>query len=304
MKLQSFQEELNRWGPNRKIHEVPALEQARKYTELVARSHYENFPVVSWRLPAPLRQPFYDIYAFCRWADDLADELGSQELSLQMLTWWREELTDCFAGKAEHPVYVALKETTTRFSIPDGPFHNLITAFERDQKQTRYETFDDLVGYCNYSANPVGRILLHLFDTSDAESLRLCDSLCTGLQLINFWQDVARDREIGRVYLPQESLQTFGVPDQILQAKQSTAQFIRMMKFEVDRAEQYLKTGFELGNRVPKNVRFDIRLFALGGLCLCDKIRAINYCVLEQRPKLKKSDFIKLIWKAWRGKTA
>ncbi len=300
--MQSVQDELKRWGPDRTIREIPALKQAQRYTEQLARSHYENFPVVSWRLPANLRQPFYDIYAFCRWADDLADELGSQELSLQMLQWWREELTTCYAGHASHPVYVALQETINRFSIPAEPFHHLITAFERDQKQTRYETINELTSYCSYSANPVGRILLHLFETTDTESLRLSDSLCTGLQLINFWQDVARDWDIGRVYLPRESMQKFDVTDQIIQEKRSTPSFIRMMKDEVDRAEQYLKTGFELGSRVPKKVRFDIHLFASGGLCLCDKIRKINYRVLEQRPQIKKTDLPKLIWKAWRGR--
>ncbi len=300
--MQSIEAELKRWGPDRTNREIPALEQARKYTEQLARSHYENFPVVTWRLPVNLRQPFYDIYAFCRWADDLADELGSQNESLRMLQWWREELTACFEGDSSHPVYVALRETIRRFSIPAEPFHHLISAFERDQKQKRYESFDELLDYCSCSANPVGRILLHLFNTTDAESLRLSDSLCTGLQLVNFWQDVARDWEIGRVYLPQESLRHFSVTEQVLQEKKSTPDFIRMMKSELDRAEQFLMTGFELGNRVPRKVQFDIRLFALGGLLLCDKIRAINYRVLEQRPQIKKRDFPRLLWRAWRGR--
>lgn len=298
--LQLLLEDLKRWGPDCENRVPVSLVQARKYTQEVAGSHYENFPVVSWLLPAEMRQPFYDVYAFCRWADDLADELGSQELSLRMLQWWREELTACFAGQAVHPVYVALKETAREFSLTDAPFHDLITAFVRDQTQTRYETHDDLLDYCQYSANPVGRILLQLMDCADEESLKLSDSMCTGLQLINFWQDVARDWQIGRVYLPQESLRKFGVTEKVLQAGKSTPAFIELMKFEVDRAEQYLTAGLTLGNRVPQKMRFDIRLFALGGLCLCDKIRAINYCVLEQRPKLKKSDLPSLAWKAWR----
>ena len=300
--LQRLREDLERWGPDVSERGAVSLEQARRYTESVAKSHYENFPVVSWLLPASMRQPFFDVYAFCRWSDDLADELGSQELSLRMLAWWREELTACFAGQAVHPVYVALKQTAADYSLPEKPFHDLITAFERDQSQPRYESFEDLVDYCQYSANPVGRILLHLMDCADEKSLELSDSMCTGLQLINFWQDVARDWEIGRVYLPQQDMQKYGVTEQMIQSKQSNQQFIELMKFQVDRAEQYLKNGLELGNRVPGKMRFDIRLFALGGLCLCDKIRAINYRVLEQRPKVSKFDLPKLVWRAWRGK--
>ncbi|MBL4884734.1 MAG: squalene synthase HpnC [Planctomycetaceae bacterium] len=300
--LERLREDLELWGPDVSERGAVSLEQARRYTESVAKSHYENFPVVSWLLPASMRQPFFDVYAFCRWSDDLADELGSQELSLRMLAWWREELTACFAGQAVHPVYVALKQTAADYSLPEKPFHDLITAFERDQSQPRYESFEDLVDYCQYSANPVGRILLHLMDCADEKSLELSDSMCTGLQLINFWQDVARDWEIGRVYLPQQDMQKYGVTEQMIQSKQSNQQFIELMKFQVDRAEQYLKNGLELGNRVPGKMRFDIRLFALGGLCLCDKIRAINYRVLEQRPKVSKFDLPKLVWRAWRGK--
>ncbi len=300
--MPSIQEEIERWGPDRIIQYSPTLAESQKYTEQLARSHYENFPVVTWRLPAELKQPFYDIYAFCRWADDLADELDSQEQSLEMLHWWREELLNCYAGQASHPVYVALRKTISRFVIPAEPFHHLIDAFERDQKQTRYETIDDLLDYCSCSANPVGRILLHLFETTDAESLRLSDSLCTGLQLVNFWQDVARDWDIGRLYLPQESMRQFDVTEQVLHTKQSTPGFIRMLQHEVERAEQLLKAGFELGSRVPARVQFDVRLFALGGLCLCEKIRKINYRVLEQRPRLKKTDLPRLFWQAWRGR--
>lgn len=241
------------------------------------------------------------MYAFCRWADDLGDEVESSEESLSLLAWWRSGLEDCLNGSARHPVYVALGETIRQRNVPPELFHDLISAFERDQRQTRYETYSDLQSYCVQSANPVGRILLHLADAANDETLRLSDNVCTGLQLINFWQDVHRDLQIGRVYLPQEDLNRYDVRENDLATGRSTPAFQRLLAFQVDRAEQLLLSGGPLAQQVPRNIRFDIRLFALGGLHLCDKIRQIDYRVLEQRPKLSKADLLSLAWKATTG---
>ncbi|MCA8987963.1 MAG: squalene synthase HpnC [Planctomycetaceae bacterium] len=274
--------------------------EAEAYTRALARSHYENFPVVSFLLPAQLRQPFYNVYAFCRWSDDLGDELCSTEESLRALDWWRNELVRCEQGEARHPVMIALRQTMDQFPLPTEPFHDLISAFERDQTQQSYATIEELFDYCRQSANPVGRILLHLAGCYREETVKLSDDVCTGLQLINFWQDVARDWKIGRIYLPEADRLQFGVTEQTLEKCVSTAEFRSMLKYEVNRAEALLNSGFPLARLVSREIRIDIRLFALGGLAICRKIRQLDYRVLEQRPKLSKWDlpglFLKAFW--------
>jgi hypothetical protein len=194
-----FAAELARWGPGRRDTPVsPNL--ARSYCARVARTHYENFTVASALLPRRLVPHFHAVYAYCRWADDLADEARSPEL----LGWWRSELLAMYAGQPRHPVMVALRGTVMRFAIPPGPFLSLLTAFEQDQWVTEYGSFADLLGYCRNSANPVGHLVLYLFGCFTPDRAALSDEVCTGLQLANFWQDVGRDLDIGRVYLPRE----------------------------------------------------------------------------------------------------
>lgn len=299
--LLTLQQDLDRWGPDAKHPQALTVAEAQQYTRKVALGHYENFPVVTWMLPRELRQPFYDVYAFCRWSDDLGDEIESQAESQRLLAWWRKELEHCLSGQAVHPVYVALHETFQKHNLTPQHFHDLITAFERDQVQTRYETFSDLEDYCLYSANPVGRILLELTGVQDQRAFELSDRVCTGLQLINFWQDVFRDWQINRIYLPEEDLRQFGVSTAEIQNRQASDAFRKLLKFQVDRAEQLLNAGEELGKIVPRSIRFDIRLFALGGLRLCEKIRLQNYDVLTSRPRLTKWDIPGLFWKSWRG---
>lgn len=298
-----FRQILKTWGPDAtdQPSTIP-LADARQFTKSIALGHYENFPVVSFFLPRHLRQPFYDIYAFCRWSDDLGDELPSTEESLRHLKWWREEFERSLTGDACHPITIALAEAIQQFSLPAEPFHDLISAFERDQIQNRYETYTDLLSYCQQSANPVGRLLLHLAESATPSNLQLSDDVCTGLQLINFWQDVSRDLEIDRIYLPEEDLQHYGVTEADLQKKVSTNNFQQLLAFEVNRAEQLLMSGRELSRNVPHSIRLDIRLFALGGLAICKKIRRIDYRVLEIRPKLSKWDAPGLLTKAFLGK--
>jgi len=300
----SFQAELVQWGPE-SLTASPklSLSEARAYTRKTALGHYENFPVVSWLLPSHLRQPFYDIYAFCRWSDDLGDEVPSADESLRLLAWWRDELQAGIEFRARHPVCIAVGQTIADYQLDHAPFFDLITAFEQDQRQTRYQTFAELLEYCRYSANPVGRILLQLTGNLNERTAPLSDSVCTGLQLINFWQDVARDWEIGRVYLPQADLAEFGVSETDLAERNCTEAFRKLLQQEVERAESRLQAGRTLARMIDRNVRFDIRLFALGGLKICEKIRRHNYDVLTQRPQLNKSDLPSLLWQAswsWR----
>src|SRR5580658_10144045 len=196
----------------------------------MATRHYENFHVVSWLLPKRLHQDFYNIYAYCRWADDLGDEIGDRAESLRLLAWWREGLQAMYAGQAAHPVFVALRGTVARYSIPEQPFDDLIGAFEQDQTVTRYRDWDDLFGYCRGSANPVGRLVLYLCGYADAERQRLSDATCTALQLANFWQDVTVDLDKDRVYIPLDIIERHGYSLDQLRAGECNAAFRAVMR--------------------------------------------------------------------------
>jgi squalene synthase HpnC len=282
-----FTAELKRLGPEPSCtgHDLP---HARAYCRRLARRHYENFSVASALLPRRLRQHFHNIYAYCRWADDLADETGGGRAALALLRWWRQELVDCYAGRPRHPVMVALRETIDRFSIPSQPFLHLLFAFEQDQLLKRYQTFAQLLEYCRYSANPVGHLVLYLCEAYAPEATKLADRICTGLQLANFWQDVARDLEIGRIYLPEEDRQRFGVTEGELRERRFTMAFARLMALEVDRARDLFYRGYPLLDLVPTDVRVDIELFIRGGLAILCKIEKCGYNVLEARPTLGK----------------
>ena len=193
-----------------------------EYCRRLARSHYENFSVASWFLPQRLRQHFFNVYAYCRISDDLGDEIGDPMASLQLLDQWEAELNACYDSSPRHPVFVALAETVRRFEIPKHEFADLLTAFRQDQRIARYETFDDLLGYCRYSANPVGHLVLYLCGYHDAERQKLSDYTCTALQLANFWQDVSADFSKGRIYLPLEDLRRFGVSEEGIAAGDNT----------------------------------------------------------------------------------
>src|SRR5689334_14661492 len=225
---------------------APSLRDAQSYCERLARSHYENFSVATWFLPKRLRQHFFNVYAYCRISDDLGDETGNPDASLQLLDQWESELNACYEGKPKHPVFVALAGTVREFEIPKHEFADLLTAFRQDQTITRYETFDDLLGYCRYSANPVGHLVLYLCGYRDAERQQLSDFTCTALQLANFWQDVGVDYEKGRMYLPLEDLREYSVSEVDVRACKNTAQFCEMMHFEVQRAREWFKRGLPL----------------------------------------------------------
>ncbi|MEI8017242.1 MAG: squalene synthase HpnC [Schlesneria sp.] len=297
-----FLQDLQTYGPENIGTNKPLdRHEAEAYCRKLATSHYENFPLVSWLLPKGLHQHFYNVYAYCRWADDLGDEVGDTAKSLELLNWWRSELLACYAGQLRHPVFIALKPTIDEFSIPQEPFLDLLSAFEQDQSVCEYQTFDQLRDYCRRSADPVGRLVLHLCREHTDQNIIWSDSICTGLQLANFWQDVARDFQIGRIYLPQEDYERFGYRREDFNAHLINPAFLELMKFEVDRARQFLVDGLPLIEHLPGRLQVDIDLFAHGGLRILERIESIGYRVWEKRPKVTKFDAIGLLTGAlWR----
>jgi squalene synthase HpnC len=298
-----FARQLERWGPAGRYAAI-SPRRARAYCGELTRTHYENFSVATLLLPRRLLPHFQSVYAYCRWADDLGDETGGGERALALLAWWREELLRCYDGVPRHPVMVALARTIERFRIPPTPFLDLLHAFEQDQRVKRYDTHEQLLDYCRYSANPVGRLVLYLCECHDTRRAALADCICTGLQLANFWQDVARDLDIGRVYVPAEDRRQFGYGDADLEARRFTPAFAELMRFEVDRARALFADGLGLVPLVPAHVRTDIELFARGGLAILDKIAAAGYDVWRARPVLSKREKMALLagalWRRWR----
>lgn len=276
---------------------TPDLSEARAYCARVARCHYENFTVVSLLLPRRLVQHFHAVYAYCRWSDDLADETSSKAQALQLIDWWRGELLSCYEGEPRHPVMLALRETIHRFAIPPKPFLNLLTAFTQDQHVHRYATFNDLLGYCRNSANPVGHLVLYLFECFDPTRAKLADEICTGLQLANFWQDVARDLDIGRVYLPEEDCRRFGYTETDLAARRFTEAFRKLMQFEVERAKGYFDRGAALLPLLPREARVDVELFIRGGQATLRAIERVGYNVWACRPTVTKLQKVQML--AW-----
>jgi squalene synthase HpnC len=281
---------------------APSLEEARAYCERLAKSHYENFSVATWFLPKRLRQHFYNVYAYCRISDDLGDEVGDPQQSLELLDQWEAELNACYAGPPKHPVFVALAETVKQFGIPQHEFSDLLIAFRQDQTITRFETFDDILAYCRYSANPVGHLVLYLCGYSDAERQQLSDYTCTALQLANFWQDVFVDYGKGRVYLPLEDLRRFGVTGEDIAQGRATPQFVAMMKFEVERARDWFARGLPLVKMVNRELAIDLELFSRGGQEILNAIERQGFDVLRARPAISKSRKLMLVLRAAMGK--
>jgi squalene synthase HpnC len=269
------------------IYSSPSLEQAYAHCRRIALGHYENFPVASWLLPRELRPHIYAIYAYCRGVDDIGDEAEGDRLAL--LDEWEAELRRAYDACPSDIRFVALAETVRRIDIPIEPFERLIEANRRDQRVSRYATFDELLEYCTYSANPVGHLVLYMFGYRDEARRRLADATCTALQLTNFWQDVREDLEHGRIYIPQDDLAAFGCSEDELFAGRVSPQFRRMMAFQVERTRKYFRKGLRLLDQVDGRFRMDLRLFNLGGLAVLDAIERQGYDVLKQRPRLSKA---------------
>jgi squalene synthase HpnC len=267
---------------------APTLDEARAWCRQLAESHYENFHVATWFLPKVLRPHFHAIYAYCRISDDLGDEVGDRSAALALLDLWGKELDACYEGRARHPVFVALAATIRACSIPKQPFADLLTAFRQDQDVTRYGTMQEVLEYCRYSANPVGRLVLYACGYCDEERFRLSDATCSALQLANFWQDVRVDFAKGRVYFPQEDMQRFGVSDETIAAGIATTGFRALLDYEVDFARRLFEEGMPLIGMVGRELAVDLDLFSRGGLAILHAIERQDYDVLTARPSIAK----------------
>jgi squalene synthase HpnC len=269
--------------------------EGRAYTRWLATSHYENFHVASFLLPKRLHQDFYNVYAYCRWADDLADEMGDTAESLRLLAWWRGELDDMYRGLATHPVFAALASTVAQYAIPRQPFADLIDAFVQDQTVTRYRNWEELLGYCRHSANPVGRLVLYLCGYSDAARQRLSDATCTALQLANFWQDVTVDLGKDRVYIPLEVMERHGYTLEELFARRFNPAFAGAMREIAARARELFLEGLPLAGMVDGRLAVDLDLFSRGGMRVLEKIARQGYDVLGARPAISRMERVGLL---------
>jgi squalene synthase HpnC len=263
-------------------------EVAQRYTRWLATHHYENFNVVSWLLPKALHQHFYNVYAYCRWADDLGDEVPDPSRALELLAWWEHELDTCYEGKPSHPVFVALRETVVAKDLPKQPFADLLKAFRQDQTVTRYQNWDAVLGYCVYSANPVGRLVLYLCGYRDEQRQRLSDATCTALQLANFWQDVSRDLKIGRIYIPLDIAEAHGLSDNDIVGRQFDERYVRLMKDLIAPTRVLFAEGKPLAKMVDGRLSVDLEMFTRGGLAVLDAIEAMGYDTLNYRPSVSK----------------
>ena len=275
-----------------------AAAAAQDYTRWLATHHYENFNVVSWLLPRDLHQHFYNVYAYCRWADDLGDEVPDATQALALLDWWERELDACYAGRPGHAVFRALAPTIQRFDIPRTPFADLLKAFRQDQTTKRYADWAGVLGYCEYSANPVGHLVLYLCGHRDAERQRLSDATCTALQLANFWQDVARDLEKGRIYIPLDRAAAHGVTEPAITAKQFNQQYATLMKELIEYTRRLFREGLPLAQMVRPELRMDIKLFSRGGMAVLDAIEAMGYDTLHHRPAISRGQQARLLGRA------
>jgi squalene synthase HpnC len=271
------------------------LPESLDYTRWLATSHYENFNVVSFLLPKKLHKDFYNVYSYCRWADDLGDEIGDTAESLELLRWWRDSLNEMYQGRATHPVFIALRGTVEKYRIPQEPFADLLTAFIQDQTVTRYQNWQGVLDYCKNSANPVGRLVLYLCGYSDAERQALSDSTCVGLQLANFWQDVTVDLLKDRVYLPLDLLARHNYTVEELFARKTTPGFLAAMRESVDFSRGYFEAGLPLIRKVDRRLSLDLELFSRGGMRILDKIERQGYDVLSKRPKISKPERVGML---------
>ena len=315
-------EQLETFGPDR--CERMGYDEAAEYTRRLAEGLYENFIVVSWLLPRRLREDFRNIYAFCRWADDLGDETGDRGRSLDLLRWWRTEIDSCYEDQPRHPVFVALHRTVRRHDIPRQPFDDLVDAFVQDQKVIRYATWDQVLDYCKRSANPVGRLVLYVCGYRDEQRQRLSDATCTALQLANFWQDVRRDiLDRDRVYVPEDVAWQHGLSIEAMvsavrssvraglggasgsEHREQTASLVDILgpatatiRDLVERTWPLFEQGRGLIPLVDPQVRTDIELFTRGGESILRMIRKQGYDTLTHRPSLGKAAKAALLMRA------
>jgi len=270
-------------------------QSAFAYCERITREHYENFPVASLFIPANRRPFVSSIYAFARAADDFADEgIVAPFERLRRIDEWESKLERCFEGKADHPVFIALAETIAKTGIPREPLSALLKAFRLDVTKRSFGDFTELLEYCENSANPVGQLVLHIFGEAKNTTILLSNSICTGLQLANFWQDVTADLGKGRVYIPLEDFDRFGYTKSDLGRKVLDDRFRELMRFQVERTRTYFSTGEPIVREVGRRLRFELSLTLRGGTAILDKIQKAGYDVLTRRPKLTAFDKLTL----------
>lgn len=287
------------------LADARAIAAAYRHCWRIATTHYENFTVGSWLLPRHLRRPIAAIYAFARAADDFADE-GESAASERVarLADWEKNLDACYAGAATDPVFVALGDTVRRFNIPRDPFLQLLDAFRQDIAFRPFGTFADLRAYCRRSAAPVGHLVLALFGYHDATRRALADEICTGLQLANFWQDVAVDAQKGRVYLPLEDLERFACTADDVMRGRPTAALCELLRWQVDRARSLLQHGLGLAQQVDRRCARQVRLFAWGGVSILNRIAVQDFDVFSSRPTLSRGEKAALVLRALVGGAA
>lgn len=275
---------------HRTPEERPTIEEAKAWCHRLATTHYENFHVATWFLPARVRPHFESVYAYCRVSDDLGDEVATPEIGMRLLNTWGQMLEQCYAApeRSRHPVFVALRETIDACDLPKDLFADLLLAFRQDQVKTHYGTWDEVVEYSRHSANPVGRLVLLVCGYKDEERARMSDRICTGLQLANFWQDVVEDAERGRRYLPAESMERFGVEDGQIEGRVFTPAFGAMMQALVERTRAMLREGSAISGTVDRELAVTLDLFRRGGDAILDGIAAQGYDTLRGRPVVTK----------------
>lgn len=269
-----------------------------RFCERLAKNHYENFPVGSVLIPKNLRPYVWSIYAFARRADDIADEDFPEHDRIPALEAWQDLLVRSTRSYVNHPVFLALKETIRQFEIPVQLLIDLITAFKMDVEKKRHPTFEDVLFYCKHSANPVGRLVLHLFDHKQEELMLLSDNICTALQLANFWQDVAVDLKKNRIYIPLEDLECFNYSEEQMFALKYNANFKELLKFQVDRTENMFREGAPLVHLTSSRLGLELKCVVLGGMTILNKIRSLDYNTLSIRPHIKNSEKLNILFKA------
>jgi len=276
-----------------------SVEESFAFCEARVRSHYENFPVGLF-VPRERRPYVHALYAFARAADDFADEPMYEGHRVEKLDEWERRLHAAYAGEAEDPIFIALRETVRRVGVPKELLLDLLSAFRQDTQKSRYESWEELLDYCRRSADPVGRLVLLVFEQHGPELPALSDALCTGLQLANHWQDLAIDLRRDRIYAPREMLERFAVKPWDLNAGTITDGFRALMAELVARTRPFFERSRSLGDRASPGLRFELRLTWLGGSSILDRIEQAGGDVFRHRPRHSLLDKAKLAWRAWR----
>lgn len=277
---------------------MPELNELYNASQKFASSHYENFPVISLAIPKSVRKHVAVIYQFARQADDIADEGNlPPEQRIELLDQYTNELKKCLEGKNENTFWFALYNTIAEKKLSPGYFYDLLSAFSQDIRLNRYKDFDQLLNYCRRSANPVGRLMLQLFDVRDESIYQYSDAICTALQLANFYQDISIDFLKNRIYIPLDELEKFGVDEKVFEKKQINTNFQKLMRFQVSRTRDLFKQGKNLLEYLPKSFLIQMKMTILGGEKILDKIEAIDFDVLNIRPKLNRIDYLTILLK-------